>query len=75
MAASKKKSIFDQNFGLRLFMKKKNSSVKKNLRLITKKYIQEACVKIWDWSVQPFPRNLGYRLRKHRFEKNAFKVF
>ena len=46
MAASKKKSIFDQNFGLRLFMKKKNSSVKKNLRLITKKYIQEACVKI-----------------------------
>ena len=48
MAASQKKLIFDQNFGLKLFIKKKYLSVKKNLRLITKKYIQEACVKIGD---------------------------
>ena len=52
MAASQKKLIFDQNFGLKLFIKKKYLSVKKNLRLITKKYIQEACVKIGDWSLQ-----------------------
>ena len=62
MAASRKKSIFDRNFGLKLFIKKIYLSVNKNLWLITEKYIQEACVKIRDWSVQPFPRNLGHRL-------------
>ena len=46
MAAFQKKSIFDQNFGLKLFIKKYIFIGEKNLRLITEKYIQEACVKI-----------------------------
>ena len=56
---NKENNIFWQNDG---FSKKEIFIGEKHLWLITKKYILEACVKSWDWSVQPFSRNLGHRL-------------